>query len=181
MTMTIEPRQATSRPGLIYDRRASLYAPPATSTDELDAMRHRLLTDGFAEVVNGMNADVSEARIAFDEAISRYAPPLLLRCRECAGEFTANASTANPPTRCRECRNRRILAQGAADQIKRRKRAAMRPKVSKPKPEIFRVPKIDTGKCPSCGGQPKIGQIYCSRTCSDNRFRNRIRAEVVSG
>lgn len=171
--------QALSRPSSLFDRpaRETAYSLPTASIDELNQLRFKLIVDGFTQVLEGMNVDPSEATIAFDEAQARHQPPVVLRCKRCHDEFATNASAARKPSLCRECRNDSIREAGTKYQAKRR--ATVEAKPRPPRPDRQFVPKICTGPCPVCGNQPKPGQIYCNRTCSNNRFNARIRAEVT--
>lgn len=174
-------RQAFSRPSSQFDRptKEKPNSAATASPDELDQMRFRLIVDGFVQVLSGLNVGPVEATVAFDEATARHQPPVTIRCRKCHGEFTANAAAARKPSLCRECRNAQIREQGTKCQRQRRLHATSEPKERTPRPDRRFIPKINTGPCPSCGEPTKANRTYCSKTCSDNRFRRKIRQEVT--
>jgi len=170
--------QAHSRPSSLFDRPAKEKPNSAgtASPDELDQMRFRLIVNGFVQVLEGMNASPDEAVIAFDEARSRHQPPVVIRCRKCAVEFATNAATVRKPSLCRECRNDSIREQGTRYQARRR--ATIEPAPRPPRENRRFVPQIST-PCPMCGEPTKPSRTFCSKTCSDNRFRRKIRQEVT--
>jgi hypothetical protein len=172
-------RQALSRPSSLFDRPAKEKPNSAAtaSIDELDQMRFRLIVNGIAEVLSGLNVDPAEAVIAFDEARARHQPPVTLRCQKCHVEFATNAAAARKPSLCRDCRNDSIREQGTRHQANRRATAEAVPRP--PRPDRRFVPRINTGPCPTCGEPTRPDRTYCSKSCSDNRFRRKIRQEVT--